>query len=442
MPWKETCVMDEKMSFIVARLKGDLTMTELCEQFGISRDTGYELWRRYQVEGTSGLEPRSRAPHRPAEAMASEIAEAIIALRLERPFWGPKKLRAVLQRRSPAIVWPAPSSMGDLLRREGLSKPRRRQRRPVPRTRPFLQVCEPNDRWCIDFKGWFRTGDGQRCDPLTLTDAYSRFLIECRIVPPTTEGVWPPVDRAFHELGLPRAIRSDNGVPFACTTSAGGLTRLSVHWVKLGIELERIEPGKPQQNGRHERMHGTLKAETSRPPAANPDEQQARFEHFRQDFNHVRPHEALDLNRPASCYRPSPRPYPAKVEDPWYDADHSSAKPSSASSSALPRPSRATGSYASPTSTLASSIARPRSSAASRRAGRPAWKLNQNKPGKLSAMLPVYSVRYVSGCAAQLCIDCREASADSRIHRRVLHHQCRRVGKTPLYLKVGGAERW
>ena len=212
--------------------------------------------------------------------------------------------------------------MGDLLRREGLSQPRRRQRRPVPLTRPFLPVCEPNDRWCIDFKGWFRTTDGQRCDPLTLTDAYSRFLIECRIVPPTTEGVWPLVERAFRELGLPRAIRSDNGVPFACTTSAGGLTRLSVHWVKLGIELERIEPGKPQQNGRHERMHGTLKAETSRPPAASPAEQQARFEHFRQDFNHVRPHEALDQNPPASCYSPSPRAYPAKVEDPWYDADH------------------------------------------------------------------------------------------------------------------------
>ena len=277
MPWKETCAMDEKMSFIVGRLKGDLTMTELCEQFGISRDTGYELWRRYQAQGPTGLKPLSRAPHRPGQAMACEIAEAIIALRLERPSWGPKKLRAVLQRRSPAIVWPAPSTMGDLLRREGLSQPRRRQRRPVPLTRPFLPVCEPNDRWCIDFKGWFRTTDGQRCDPLTLTDAYSRFLIECRIVPPTTEGVWPLVERAFRELGLPRAIRSDNGVPFACTTSAGGLTRLSVHWVKLGIELERIEPGKPQQNGRHERMHGTLKAETSRPPAASPAEQQARF---------------------------------------------------------------------------------------------------------------------------------------------------------------------
>jgi transposase InsO family protein len=322
MPWKETCAMDEKMSFIVGRLKGDLTMTELCEQFGISRDTGYELWRRYQAQGPTGLKPLSRAPHRPGQAMACEIAEAIIALRLERPSWGPKKLRAVLQRRSPAIVWPAPSTMGDLLRREGLSKPRRRQRRPVPLTRPFLPVCEPNDRWCIDFKGWFRTTDGQRCDPLTLTDAYSRFLIECRIVPPTTEGVWPLVERAFRELGLPRAIRSDNGVPFACTTSAGGLTRLSVHWVKLGIELERIEPGKPQQNGRHERMHGTLKAETSRPPAASPVEQQARFEHFRQDFNYVRPHEALDQNPPASCYSPSPRPYPARVEDPWYDADH------------------------------------------------------------------------------------------------------------------------
>jgi len=418
MPWKETCAMDEKMSFIVGRLKGDLTMTELCEQFGISRDTGYELWRRYQAQGPTGLKPLSRAPHRPGQAMACEIAEAIIALRLERPSWGPKKLRAVLQRRSPAIVWPAPSTMGDLLRREGLSQPRRRQRRPVPLTRPFLPVCEPNDRWCIDFKGWFRTTDGQRCDPLTLTDAYSRFLIECRIVPPTTEGVWPLVERAFRELGLPRAIRSDNGVPFACTTSAGGLTRLSVHWVKLGIELERIEPGKPQQNGRHERMHGTLKAETSRPPAASPAEQQARFEHFRQDFNHVRPHEALDQNPPASCYSPSPRPIrpgwriPGMTPTMRYAGcvpmarsngvatSSSSAKPSSASSSASPRPSRATGSCASPISTLASSIVGPRSSAASRRAGRPAWKPNQNKPGKLSGMLPVYSVRYVPGCAA------------------------------------------
>src|SRR5271167_3843217 len=276
--------------------------------------------------GTSGLEPRSRAPHRHGMAMAEEVAEAIMSLRRKRPFWGPKKLRAVLQRRDPKRLWPAPSTIGDLLRRQGLSQPRRRRRRAVPLTQPFLPVHEPNDLWCIDFKGWFRTADGQRCDPLTITDADSRFLIECRIVAETIEAVQPVVDQAFHELGLPRAIRSDNGAPFASSTSPGGLTRLSVHWVKLGIRLERIEPGAPQQNGRHERMHATLKAETSRPPAATAAEQQARFDRFRNDFNDNRPHEALGQVPPTSRYRPSPRAYPNKIEEPWYDADHAVRK--------------------------------------------------------------------------------------------------------------------
>ena len=171
-------------------------------------------------------------------------------------------------------------------------------------------------------RGWFRTADEQRCDPLTITDADSRFLIECRIVPETIEAVRPVVDQAFRELGLPHAIRSDNGAPFSSSTSPGGLSRLSVHWVKLGIRLERIEPGAPQQNGRHERMHATLKAETSRPPAATAVEQQVRFDRFRNDFNDNRPHEALGQMPPTSRYRPSPRPYPNKVEAPWYDADH------------------------------------------------------------------------------------------------------------------------
>jgi hypothetical protein len=203
-----------------------------------------------------------------------------------------------------------------------LSQPRRRRRTAIPLTQPFLPVGAPNDLWCIDFKGWFRTGDGQRCDPLTITDADSRFLIECAIVPETTEAVLPVVDRAFRDLGLPRAIRSDNGPPFAGSSSAAGLSRLAVHWVKLGIRLERIEPGAPQQNGRHERMHRTLKAETSRPPAATLTEQQARFDRFRHDFNDNRPHEALGQATPTSRYRPSPRPYPSKIEEFWYDADH------------------------------------------------------------------------------------------------------------------------
>lgn len=258
MPFKETCVEDEKLRFIAECLKGETTMSERCEAFGISREWGYELVRRYRCDGPSGLRPRSRAPHRCGQAMSEAVALAIMALRRERPYWGPKKLRAVLAQRHPEIGWPAASTIGDLLRREGLSEPRRRRRRAQPLTRPFAPVCRPNDLWCIDFKGWFRTADGRRCDPLTISDAESRFLIECRIVAPTAEGVRPVVDAALREHGLPLAIRSDNGPPFA-STGAGGLTALAIHWIKLGIRLERILPGQPQQNGRHERMHGTLK---------------------------------------------------------------------------------------------------------------------------------------------------------------------------------------
>jgi putative transposase len=322
MPWKERRVADEKLCFVASCLRGDLPMATLCEQYGISRDTGYRLLKRYHEEDLAGLEERSRAPHCHGLAMAPAIAEAIVRLRHERPFWGPRKLRAVLERRDAKTQWPAASTIGDLLRREGLSQPRRRRRTGHAVRQPFLPVRAPNDLWCIDFKGWFRTADGQRCDPLTLSDGFSRFLIECRIMPQTIEAVLPAVDQAFRELGLPHAIRSDNGSPFALANSAGGLTRLSAHWVKLGIRLERIDPGEPQQNGRHERMHGTLKAETSRPPAASLTEQQIRFDRFRHDFNDNRPHEALGQVPPTRFYRPSPRRYPGKIEEPWYDADH------------------------------------------------------------------------------------------------------------------------
>jgi transposase InsO family protein len=219
------------------------------------------------------------------------------------------------------MAWPAASTIGELLRREGLSEPRRQRRRAMPRQQPFLDVQAANDVWCADFKGWFRTADGARCDPLTITDAHSRFLLDCQIVPPTGEGVEPRFMRAFREHGLPLAIRTDNGPPFA-STGAGGLSRLSVGWLKLGIKLERIDPGQPQQNGRHERMHRTLKAETSRPPAPNLRQQQRRFDRFRQDYNQERPHEALGQTPPAQQYHASPRPYPEHIPEPWYDADH------------------------------------------------------------------------------------------------------------------------
>ena len=321
MPFKETCVLDETVRFVMACLEGEDSMTALCHRFGISRQWGYELVRRYRDRGPAGLEARSRAPHRPGQAMAAEIADAIIAVRCAHPSWGPKKLRAVLLRRAPQTAWPAASSMGDLLRREGLVRSRRRRRVPLAVSRPFAAVEAPNDLWCIDFKGWFRTRDGERCDPLTLSDADSRYLLACRAMRPIAAEVDRVSDAAFREYGLPRAIRSDNGPPFA-STGAGGLTRLAVKWIKLGIRLERTDPGSPQQNGRHERMHATLKAETAAPPADTLAAQQRRFDRFRTLYNQERPHEALGQETPASHYRPSARRYPRRIEEPHYDAEH------------------------------------------------------------------------------------------------------------------------
>jgi len=321
MSWKETCAMDERVMFIGECLRGEAPMSALCERYGISRKTGYKWLGRYRAEPESGLLDRSRAPLRPACGMGEEVAMAILRLRRRRPYWGPRKLRRVLAEQNPGWAWPAASSIGDLLRREGLSMGRRRRGALSPASRPFLDVAEANDVWSADFKGWFRTGDGERCDPLTISDNHSRYLLTCRIVRPTGEGVRPSFVRAFREHGLPRAIRSDNGPPFA-SQGAGGLSKLAVEWLKLGIRLERIEPGQPQQNGRHERMHRTLKAETSRPPAPSPEAQQRRFDRFRRRYNQERPHEALGQQTPQSHYTTSPRAYPAKLEEPWYDADH------------------------------------------------------------------------------------------------------------------------
>jgi putative transposase len=313
--------MDRRVQFVADCLRGEEPMTALCERYGISRKIGYKWLERYRRDPIGGLADRSRAPHRAANGMAAEVAEAIIAMRQRYPYFGPRKLLLKLQRAHPSVSWPAASTIGDLLRREGLSEARRRRRPPAPVLQPFLEVRAANDVWCTDFKGWFRTADGTRCDPLTISDAHSRYLLACRIVSPTTEGVEPWFERVFREHGLPLAMRSDNGVPFA-TTGAAGLSRLAVRWLKLGIKLERIDPGSPQQNGRHERLHRTLKEQTSKPPAATPREQQARFDRFREHYNHERPHEALGQATPASCYGLSPRAYPARIEEPWYDADH------------------------------------------------------------------------------------------------------------------------
>ncbi len=312
--------MDKRMQFIAAVLADELSMSEVCEEFGVSRKTGYKFLRRYQAQGPAGLVDRSRAPQRVPWALSQAQAEAILGLRRAHRSWGPKKLRTILQRHAPAQQWPAHSTIGELLRRHGLTA--RRQRR--PRATPSARLAAPvgaNDIWGVDFKGWFRTADGARCDPLTATDGFSRYLLCATIVtPPDYQGCRSQFERIFKEYGLPRVIRSDNGAPFA-SVGAGGLSRLSAWWIKLGITPQRIAPGRPQQNGRHERMHKTLKAETASPPATNLHQQQQRFDRFRQEFNHERPHEALGQTPPAGHYASSPRRYPAKLEDPHYPAD-------------------------------------------------------------------------------------------------------------------------
>ena len=320
MPWKLTSVIDQKLRFVAECLADEEPMTMLCERYGISRQTGYELKRRYLAQGLAGLEERSRAPHRHGRVTPAELVVRILDLRRRKPHWGPKKLLAVLCEADPEQAWPAHATVSELLRREGLSQPRRVRRRPLTVEQPFAAVQAANDAWCIDFKGWFETQDGQRCDPLTVTDAFSRYLLGLRIMAQTTDRVQAQMDELFQEHGLPGAIRSDNGPPFA-SIGAGGLTRLSVRWVKMGIGLERIWPGKPQQNGRHERMHRTLKADACQPPSANAAEQQARFDAFRQEFNHERPHEALGQRPPARLYVPSPRPFVEPKGDPDYGDD-------------------------------------------------------------------------------------------------------------------------
>jgi transposase InsO family protein len=310
MPWKETHVMEERLKFIGAYLEGDWSMTELCWAFGVSRQTGYALIARYTDLGLDGLSDSSRAAHRHPNQTPAEVAKMLLAARRAHPRWGPRKLIGWLERRHPGGKWPVRSTVGALLKRHGLVHPRRRVRRTPPHPGPLGELAGPNDVWCADFKGWFRTGDGQRCDPLTITDGFSRFLIGCQTVRRQDWAhAYPVFHKAFREYGLPRAIRTDNGSPFA-TRGAGGLSRLAIWWIKLGIVPERIEPGQPQQNGRHERMHQTLKQETARPPRATRRAQQRAFGKFQLEYNCERPHEALGNATPAQFYQPSQRRYP------------------------------------------------------------------------------------------------------------------------------------
>ena len=318
MPWKETCAVEERLAFIQEVLCGALGKSELCRRYGISRPTGDKWIERFVEHGMAGLNDLPSRAHNHPNQVPDELAEMLLALRREHMTWGPKKLRAYLERRYSAMKWPWPSTIGQLLRLHGLAVGRKRHHRTPPYTQPFAGCGEPNRTWCGDFKGQFHTGSSM-CYPLTITDAFSRYLLRCQGMPrPCTASTRSIFESAFREYGLPEVIRSDNGAPFA-SRAIGGLSRLSMWWLKLGIVPERIESGHPEQNGRHERMHLTLKQETASPPRPSLRSQQRRFDAFRQEYNQQRPHEALEQRTPAEAYQASPRPYPSRLSDPEYD---------------------------------------------------------------------------------------------------------------------------
>jgi transposase InsO family protein len=302
--------VEQREQFIADLHRGLYSMTELCERYSISRKTGYKWRDRHALEGLTGLQDRSHAPLSCPHRMAPEIALLVFWARHEHPYWGPRKLLGWLQPRcSEMDDWPAPSSVGNLLAREGLVTSRRRRRKHQHPGVVPPDTAEPNDLWTADFKGQFPTRDGVLCFPLTLADLHARYLLDCRGLPDVaTEGAWITFDRAFREYGLPKAIRTDNGSPF-CGRGLHGLCRLNVWWLRLGIQHQRIHPASPQENGAHERMHRTLKREACRPPRAHMAAQQRGFNAFRAEYNDERPHEALDDDTPSSRYHPSPRTY-------------------------------------------------------------------------------------------------------------------------------------
>jgi transposase InsO family protein len=322
MVWKETCAMEERIRFVDAVVDNAEPFAAICRRFGVSRKTGYKWLARYQADGIEGLKDQSRAPLHHAQTMTAAMAEQCLVVRRAHPSWGPVKVKAWLEERRPRSAWPAASTIGALFDREGLTVKRVLRRRSPPSSVPFAQCAMANDVWCIDFKGWFVTGDGKRCEPLTLSDAYSRYLLRCQALARTDgDHVWPVLDAAFREFGLPLRLRSDNGSPFA-SIGAGGLSQLSVKVIKAGVVPERIAPGKPQQNGRLERLHLTLLQDTASPPARTLRAQLDRLRSFQRVYNEERPHQALDNEVPAARYAASPRRFDGILREPDYSAEH------------------------------------------------------------------------------------------------------------------------
>lgn len=315
MPWKETCSMTEKMKFVISWQNQEFTFSELCRSFNISRKTGYKWISRFEAGGVHGLEPQSRAHSSYPLQTDKRTQKILLDLKHRYPTWGPRKIRDWLEIERPNEEWPAASTIGELFKKHGLVKPRKKRHKTPPHSQPFLTCDAPNRIWSADFKGQFRVGTGQLCYPLTITDNYSRFLLACRgFKKPQGLPVYKCFEEVFMEHGLPDAIRTDNGTPFA-SPGLGGLSKLSVWWIKLGITPERIKPGEPQQNGRHERMHRTLKEDTAKPPKSTLRTQQNAFNRFKEIFNYERPHESLNKKRPSDEYHYSKKSYPTKVPE-------------------------------------------------------------------------------------------------------------------------------
>ena len=323
MPWKECSVTQERLRFVARLLDGE-GMSEVCRDFGISRKTGYKIFNRYRDQGLEALTDRSRRPVRYANQLPDPVERLIVDLKRDKPHWGARKIRELLVRKLAGDVrLPARSTVHAVLDRHGLVN-RARIRRNRANGTPLSTGANPNDLWCTDFKGEFKLGNGRYCYPLTVSDHAARYLLLCEAFESTREApVIEAFQRLFRDRGLPVAIRSDNGLPFASPNGLYNLSRLSVWWLRLGISIERIKPGHPQQNGRHERMHLTLKKEATRPPGLNSLQQQARFDAFVREFNAERPHEALAMRCPAEFYTASPRPYDGlpELQYPWHDRD-------------------------------------------------------------------------------------------------------------------------
>ena len=324
MPWRETSVMEERLRFVARLLEGE-GMSDVCREFGISRKTGYKIFNRYRDDGLEALTDRSRRPVRYANQLPAQVEALIVSSKKGKPHWGARKIRELLVRRLAGDMRiPSTSTVHAILDRHGLVTHARRRCRSKAEGTALSHPLAPNELWCVDFKGEFKLGNGRYCYPLTVTDQASRYLLACEAFESTKEAaVFEAFRRLFAERGLPDAIRSDNGVPFASPNGLYNLSKLSVWWLRLGIAIERIMPGHPQQNGRHERMHLTLKKEATRPPQMNMLQQQVRFDSFVNEFNIERPHEALAMKSPADVYSASSKAYAGlpDIDYPFHDRD-------------------------------------------------------------------------------------------------------------------------